>query len=409
MINITDKSNCSGCTACASICTQNAISMVPDALGFKYPVVDVEKCLDCGSCDDVCAFNENYDKSLNLLQPDGYMARHKNISEIEASTSGAAFIAISDWLLRHDGVVYGAGYAEHFRVVHKRATTSGERDEFRGSKYVQSDLDGIFRQVKFDLESGRVVLFSGTPCQTAGLNSFIGKKLRENLYLVDLVCYGVPGPQIWDDYLNLIEEENKSKISAVKFRDMHKSGTSSYRETYKFVDSKECSNDAFLCLFRKGVMLRQSCSKCYFKNMSRASDITLGDFWDWKVIDSLFNIDRKGVSLILCSTKKGQNLFELIREDLNAFPIDLGRVPLCHALRHAITYKGLNSFEKDYVRYGIKYVIKKYILMLKVRKFIEGARSAFLYVKKEDGKHSFLERISEVIRVVQKKVVAITR
>ena len=159
--------------------------MEPDALGFLYPKVDEAKCVDCGLCDKVCQFNDYYDRSLNLEQPVAYAARHKDMSEVMKSRSGAAFVAISDYILEQGGIVYGAGYKDHFRVAHKRATTKEERDEFRGSKYVQSDLTSVFRQVREDLKNGLTVLFSGTPCQTSGLNAYVGKKLRENLYLSD--------------------------------------------------------------------------------------------------------------------------------------------------------------------------------------------------------------------------------
>ena len=154
MIDIKDKHDCCGCTACESICPHSAITMKPDVFGFKYPEVDKNKCVDCGLCDKVCAFNDNYDKTLNLPEPIAYAARHKEMSEIMKSRSGAAFVAISDWILDNGGVVYGAGYRGHFVVTHKRATTKEERDEFRGSKYVQSDLTGIFKQVREDLKNG---------------------------------------------------------------------------------------------------------------------------------------------------------------------------------------------------------------------------------------------------------------
>ena len=234
MIRIEHPEDCCGCTACASICSHDAISMKPDTLGFLYPEVDMEKCVDCGLCEKVCAFNDNYDTSLNLSQPDVYAARHKNMKEIEASQSGAAFVALSDWILEQGGVVYGAGYSEHFRVVHKRATTKKERDEFRGSKYVQSDLNIVFRQVKDDLKMGLLVLFSGTPCQTAGLSSYIGGRLRDNLYLMDIVCHGVPGPFVWKDYLRYLEQKEKMSITAVNFRDKSKAGWRSHVESFIF-------------------------------------------------------------------------------------------------------------------------------------------------------------------------------
>lgn len=234
MIRIENPKDCCGCTACASICVHNAITMKPDALGFLYPKVDESKCVDCGLCERVCQFNGHYDCSLNLLQPIAYAARHKDISEVMKSRSGAAFVAISDYILEQGGVVYGAGYKDHFRVAHKRAATKEERDEFRGSKYVQSDMTGVFRQVKEDLKNGLVVLFSGTPCQTSGLNAFVGKKLRENLYLVDIVCHGVPGPYIWRDYLEYLEKKHGSKITYVNFRDKELYGWKAHKETFKF-------------------------------------------------------------------------------------------------------------------------------------------------------------------------------
>ena len=235
MIEIKNPADCCGCTACASICAHNAITMKPDALGFLYPEVDKDKCVNCGMCEKVCAFNDHYDTSLNLEKPIAYGARHKDMHEIETSRSGAAFIAISDYILENGGVVYGAGYTDHFRVVHKRATTKEERNEFKGSKYVQSDMTGVFRQVKKDLRDGLTVLFSGTPCQTSGLNSYVGKRLRQNLFLVDIVCHGVPSPYMWRDYLSYLEEKQGSPICWVNFRDKQKYGWAAHHETFKFV------------------------------------------------------------------------------------------------------------------------------------------------------------------------------
>lgn len=234
MIKITDPKDCCGCTACASICAHDAITMEPDTLGFLYPKVDESKCVDCGLCDKVCQFNDNYDRSLNLEKPIAYAARHKDINEVMKSRSGAAFVAISDYILEQGGVIYGAGYKDHFRVAHKRATTKEERDEFRGSKYVQSDLTGVFRQVKEDLKNGLTVLFSGTPCQTSGLNAYVGKRLRENLILVDIICHGVPGPFLWRDYIAYLERKQGDQIVTVNFRDKELYGWKAHKESYIF-------------------------------------------------------------------------------------------------------------------------------------------------------------------------------
>ena len=234
MIKINNPADCCGCTACASICAHDAITMEPDALGFLYPKVDELRCVECGLCEKVCQFNDQYDTSLNLPKPIAYAARHKDMDEVMKSRSGAAFVAISDYVLEQGGVVYGAGYTDHFRVVHKRAATKEERDEFRGSKYVQSDLTGVFQKVKTDLKNGLTVLFSGTPCQTSGLNSYVGKKLRNKLILVDIVCHGVPGPYLWRDYLSYIENKQGDEIILVNFRDKGIFGWKAHKESFIF-------------------------------------------------------------------------------------------------------------------------------------------------------------------------------
>lgn len=358
MIRITDSADCCGCTACMSVCGHDAITMEPDALGFLYPKVNMDKCVDCHLCEKVCAFNDHYDTSANLPSPDVYGARHKDPKQVATSRSGAAFIAISDWILRQGGVVYGVGYTDHFRVVHKRATTEEERDEFKGSKYVQSDLDHIFRQVKQDLREGRIVLFSGTPCQTSGLNSYVGKRLRENLYLVDIVCHGVPSPYMWRDYLKFLEEKVGSKISWVNFRDKQKYGWSAHHETFIFGGGQ--NKMSFTFLFYKHIMFRKSCGKCHFTNTQRPSDITIADFWGWEKTNPNVNKDDKGLSLILCNTEKGRKLFDAIKGDLNYFPAKLDDVLQPNMIHPSVQDPKRDQFEKDYARKGFKYVYYKY-------------------------------------------------
>lgn len=358
MIDIKDPSMCSGCTACASICPRDAISMQPDVMGFLYPQVDKEKCIECGACERVCAFNDHYDTSMNLPQPEVYGARHKDMREVETSRSGAAFIAISDYILENGGVVYGAGYTDHFRVVHKRATTKEERDEFKGSKYVQSDLRGVFRQVKKDLKDGLTVLFSGTPCQTAGLNSYIGKKLRENLYLVDIVCHGVPGPYMWRDYLAYLEKRQGAEIYWVNFRDKQKFGWAAHKETFKFVNGG--GKMSFTYLFYQHIMFRHSCGVCHYTNTKRPSDITLADFWHWQKTDPTINLDDKGLSLILINTEKGKKLFEAAKADLNVIPARLEDCMQGNMQRPSPIHPKRMKFEEDYKKHGFEYVLNKY-------------------------------------------------
>lgn len=362
MIQITNKADCCGCTACASVCAHHAISMKPDALGFLYPKVDTEKCTNCGLCEKVCAFNSNYDKSLNLAQPLAYAARHKDMKEVETSRSGAAFIAISDYVLDNGGVVYGAGYTDHFRVIHKRATTKQERDEFKGSKYVQSDLNHVFLQIKKDLKDGLTVLFSGTPCQTAGLNSFIGKKLREHLILVDIVCHGVPSPYIWKDYIAYLEKKHKDSICLVNFRDKQLFGWTAHHETFKFsnIMREKLISKSFTYLFYEHIMFRLSCGVCPYTNTRRPSDITIADFWGWEKTDPNINTDDKGVSLILINTKKGNMIFDSIKSQMITIPAKLEDCLQPNLQHPSAIHPKRMQFEHDYQRKGFSYIMRKY-------------------------------------------------
>lgn len=359
MINITNPSDCCGCTACASICSHQAIKMVPDTLGFLYPSIDLDKCTQCGLCEKVCAFNKNYDKSNNLELPLSFGARHKSMQEIETSRSGAAFIALSDWILEQGGSVYGVGYTEHFKVTHKRALTKEERNEFKGSKYVQSDLNHVFLNIKEDLKQGMIVLFSGTPCQTSGLASFINPKLRKNLYLMDIVCHGVPGPFVWKDYLIYTEKRYGKQVTEVNFRDKQQFGWAAHKESFK-INQKTISSRIFTDLFYKHIMFRHSCGICHFTNLKRPSDITIADFWGWQKSHSTFNEDDKGCSLILVNTEKGISWWNNINHQLHHFPVQLTDCLQPNLQHPSIVHPLRNEFENDYARKGFLYILNKY-------------------------------------------------
>lgn len=370
MIIISDAKNCCGCTACASVCTQGAIKMVPDSLGFLYPKVNESRCIECCACNNVCQFNDNYDRSLNFETPIAYAARHKEIDEVLRSRSGAAFVAISDYILEHRGVVYGAGYKDHFRVVHKRATTHEERDEFRGSKYVQSDLTGIFRLVKEDLKRGSTVLFSGTPCQTAGLRSFVGKKLADNLILTDIVCHGTPSPSIWKDYIGYMESRYNTTFDAVNFRDKVKYGWKEHKETFISNKGEFIEGGLYTQLFYKHIMFRKSCGICHYANLTRPSDITLADFWGWERNVPNMNVDDNGISLVLLNTEKGKRIFHSASQQMDVKEVDIQNCLQSTLQYPSPTHPLRDKFEKDYTNYGFESVINKYVFPSLLRKVI---------------------------------------
>ena len=361
MKKIESPQDCCGCTACASICTHEAITLEADVLGFLYPKVEESKCVECGLCEKVCQFGENYDHSLNLPKPIAFVGRHKDINEVMKSRSGAAFVVISDYILERGGVVYGCGYKDHFRVAHKRAINKEERDEFRGSKYVQSDLTGVFKQVEADLKNGLTVLFSGTPCQTAGLNAYVGKKLREHLFLLDIACHGVPSPYVWRDYLAYLEKKHGAKICYVNFRDKEKYGWSAHKESFKFENGG--GKFSFSYVFYQHIMFRKSCGNCHYTNLQRPSDITIADYWRWQRTDSKLNEDNKGVSLILCNTEKGKLLFEVVKEKMDIVPADLENVIQTAFLHPHEQSPYRDAFEKDYAVHGFEHSMRKFGMM----------------------------------------------
>lgn len=359
MIEIKKPSECAGCTACVMTCVHGAINMEHDALGFMYPKVDPEKCIECGACEKICPFHEGYDAlGETRISIVAFAARHKEVSEVETSRSGAVFVALSDIILEQGGSVYGAGFSDAFRVVHKRAMTKKARNEFKGSKYVQSELGEIFLQVRTDLQSGLKVLFSGTPCQTAGLNAFIGKRLRKNLYLVDIVCHGVASPFVWKDYLSYLQCKEKDEVVSVNFRDKKIFGWSGlHKESFVF---KRKGLKTFDYTFYHPYMLRESCNVCHFSNLNRPSDITLGDFWGWRMVVPDFVSDDKGLSLVLCNSHKGIDLFTSISDKLDIREVDI-KMCMQPNLKHPtpMDYKRL-KFEVDYKSHGFRYVMRKY-------------------------------------------------
>ena len=216
-----NKIDCCGCWACVNICPRKAIVMLEDEEGFFYPKIDEEKCINCDLCKKVCFYKNGYANIADHVESKQvYALKHRNLRVRQESQSGGAFTALSDIILDNEGVVYGVGFAENFTVLHKRAVTKITRDEFRGSKYIQSRVGEILKNVKDDLDADKLVMFTGTPCQVEGLKQYLGShKKIANLYLVDLICYNSSSPKIWKEYLSFLEQRDSENIVSVKFRD----------------------------------------------------------------------------------------------------------------------------------------------------------------------------------------------
>lgn len=360
-----EKERCSGCTACMNVCPVGAISMIPDEEGFLYPEIDSQKCINCGLCRKICPFHHYYSRTGSFESPLVYAVKHADEKVREASTSGGMFTALSDFVLAKKGIVYGAAFSKpDFKVHHIRAETIAERDRMRGSKYVQSEIGMVFPVIKSELEKGRDVLFTGTPCQVAGLKAYLGDTQFEKLILCDLVCHGTPSPLIWTEYIELLQKKHGKKLDDFKLRDK---GFGWHRATSKaiFEDATSEYNtkllQSFLNLFLQHVALRASCHRCPFTNFERTGDVTIGDFWGVEKQKPEFDDDR-GVSLVLVNTVKGNSIMEQIKGQLIIRPSSIEECvgPQVHLKRPAEPSPKREAFWKDFHKKGVDFVLKKY-------------------------------------------------
>lgn len=362
------KENCCGCSVCADICPVHAIEMKTDLEGFLYPEIDNVKCISCNLCNLVCNFKPIKRGGKELDIPLAYGVKHKRQFERDSSRSGAAFIGIFDVILKNKGVIYGAVMQKDFSVKHIRAENFEQRNRMKKAKYVQSTMLSICNSIEQDLKSGREVLFSGTPCQVAGVKSYLKLKnmLNENFYCCDLVCHGVPSPLIWKNYVEYIEKKYHGKVLEANFRDKE-FGWDSHCESFvlKGRDRKIVSRD-YTTLFYDHIMFRPSCHACPFANVHRPGDISLADFWGIEKHDQSFD-DNKGVSLVLVNTLAGRKLFEQASLVFDFFPCDVQDCLQPTLIRPSAPSPRRNEFWMDYYRMPFDKLLKKYIMPLSIQ------------------------------------------
>lgn len=353
-----DANSCCGCSACEHICSHHAIKMDEDVLGFLYPTVDEGRCLNCGLCDKVCPFGNVYVQSEFKEKPKAFAVRHKDLREVETSRSGALFCALADRILEEGGIVYGAAFDKSFRVVHKCAKTKLECNEFKGSKYVQSDLRTIYVDCKNTLKEGKTVLFSGTPCQVAALQNYIPTRLKNKLLTVDVICHGVASPKFWHDYLEYLERKERKSLVKVNFRDKSIFGWSGlHRESFTFANGR---THIYPITFYQPFLIRKSCHNCPYASIPRPADITIGDFWGWERVDKTINTDDKGVSLAMLNTPNGQKLFSEVLPRLNVIPVALKDCMQPNLLQPTEESPLRRAFEEDYAKLGFEYALHEY-------------------------------------------------
>lgn len=331
MIQISDKSKCCGCTACASSCPKKCISMQYDEEGFLYPVVDRTSCVNCGICEKVCPVIRNHVSSEFVRE--GAVLRAKNKKVVKESTSGGIFKPLAEWSFENDGVICAAGYDAEFEVVHIIIDSRIiELDDalntykFSGSKYVQSDLRDIFPKLKREIESNRPVCFIGTTCQVSALNAYLNHSYT-NLYTVDLVCHGTPSPMLWKKYLEFQQEKHKSKIVNISFRSKVYGYHSGGMMQIVFADGKQyCASarvDYMLKSFFKEIASRPICYKCPFKHVERDSDLTVYDCWHFSELVTGRTDDDNGYTNIIIQSVKGKQLLMKIEDKIELYGVDL--------------------------------------------------------------------------------------
>ena len=320
-IEVDIKEECCGCTACKNICPVNAIEMKEDKEGFLYPIVNEEKCIKCELCKKVCPV-------LNIKnetkEQHAYIFQNANDDVRRQSTSGGAFSAIAEKIIDKNGIVYGVIFDKDFNVIHKGIENKEELYKFRNSKYVQSNLNNVFKEVKENLEKDRWVCFSGTSCQIEGLKNFL-RKQYEKLLLVDVVCRAVPSPLIWKKYIKIKTQENKD-IDKIYFRDKlygyKYSNFSVYDSQNNLRYHNGVESDPYLRAFFSNICDRPSCYNCKFKKLNRESDITLWDCFNVEKYNSKLD-DDKGTTRILANTVKGKRFVEELGVTHNLEEIDV--------------------------------------------------------------------------------------
>ncbi len=327
---------CCGCGACENVCPAGALVLKPDHAGFLHPSVDAAKCVQCGKCIDTCTYKK---KSNYVSKEETYAAVSKN-TDVKKSSSGGVFSSLALNVLKDGGTVYGCtmnrtnnGFDPH----HIRISHPEDLYLLQGSKYVQSEIGLIYREVKKDLENNITVLFSGTPCQIDGLYGFLGKEYP-NLFTIDNICHGVPNKNFFNRYIRHEESDKKAKIIDYVFRDK--------KDGWKLFGRMDLQDDSgnrpvyfkpeessYYQLFLNRYTYRENCYTCPYAYKNRPGDITIGDFWNIDLIqpelflekEHVINCDN-GVSVLVINSEKGYELMKCYGQDMKLYPSEYNRV-----------------------------------------------------------------------------------
>lgn len=354
---------CTGCGACVHLCTKQAISLSENQEGFLYPKVDDNLCVNCGLCEKNCPVNQS-GKTAEKFSVRKTFACIANDEKIrEKSSSGGMFTVLAEKIIEEGGIVFGAEFDEDFSVKFGWTDSVEGLERFRGSKYLQARTENSFSECKKFLEDGRKVLFSGTPCQVAGLKAFL-KKDYENLYTVDFICHGVPSAELWQKYVKYREKKSASRTVKTAFRRKN-DGWKLYSLSFTFANDSEyrqsLTKDKYLQIFLKDNSLRESCYKCSFRGDNHKSDLTIADFWGIESVYPDF-FDDRGTSLLIVQNEKGKNLFDSCTGRFKSKETDFFKAVNFNPsyFKSPARKEKRNVFYKDFETRGIDYLYRRF-------------------------------------------------
>ena len=368
--SICNADQCTGCSACLNACSHEAIKMRLDDEGFIRPEIDNDRCVGCGLCQRICPVNNSIERNQAPLSI--YSGWSKNEEIRLSSASGGAFTELASYFIDHlSGVVFGVAMNEKLEACHIAVESLDELPRLQGSKYIQSNINESYRKAEFYLKNGRNVLFSGTPCQIAGLKSFLRKNYT-NLYTADLICHGVPSRRLFNDYIKYLEKELHQQVYDVKFRCKKSSWIfynmavnshvekNSGKVTYAYEGSYYA--DPFIRGFLRDNALRPSCYQCQYTSISRVSDFTFADWWGYKAERKEDkNFEKKGVSLIFVNTSRAKKLLPQIQLLLRERTIEEAKKTNLSLSKSFIRPQSRQEFWDDYNRMPFNFMIEKWL------------------------------------------------
>ena len=309
------KNNCTGCRLCEKVCPKKAIDFKEDNEGFVKPFIDKDKCVNCGLCIKKCP--QHNDIQFNEIKY-VYAAKNNNLNELMMGSSGSVFKTLANYYIECNGIIYGTAFDNNLVAKTTRVDNFEDLFKLMGSKYVQGNTENTYIEVLDDLKNGKKVLYVGTPCQIAGLKSFLSNKDTTNLLLVDIICHGVPSPKLFKKYKEYIEYKTNKKIKSFNFRSKEKNGWG-MNTKIEFEDGSTYhnfnNNNAYFSSFLKGKTYRLVCYNCKYAQEKRVGDITLGDFWGIRKEHPSFK-GEDGASIVMINTKKGEELIKNIESNI---------------------------------------------------------------------------------------------